>query len=156
MKLNKKIIFAVLMVIALAAMFLPVAQFPENTGEIEKQQGKVDSAQTQPQRWIDGGKKSEADIQKQRDKVQKEQDKLDALLAEQEAASGEAGGGLSYALLPGQLPADIEVDMSVVNQYKLYETWNMADNERISEVWNFQPFYLCVWAGWCWRWFLSC
>ena len=87
MKSAKKIIFAVLMIITLLAMFLPIAQFPENTAgalteDIEKQQGKVDSTQTQLQRWIDGGKKSEADIEKQRAKVQKEQDKLDALLAQ--------------------------------------------------------------------------
>ena len=67
MKSATKIAFAVLMVITLLAMFLPIAQFRENTagalsGDIEKQQGKVDSAQTQLQRWIDGGKKSEADI----------------------------------------------------------------------------------------------
>ena len=96
MKSATKIAFAVLMVITLLAMFLPIAQFHENTagalsGDIEKQQGKVDSAQTQLQRWIDGGKKSEADIEKQRKKVQKEQDKLDALLAQQAEASS-AGG----------------------------------------------------------------
>ena len=152
MKPVKKMIFAALIAIALLAMFLPVAEFPENTAgalndEIVKQQGKVDSAATQLQRWIDGGKKSEADIQKQRDKVQKEQDKLDALLAEQEASSNNSGSGLSYALLPGKLPAELEIDMSVVNQYKLYESWNMANNERISEEWNFAPLYACIWAA---------
>ena len=94
MKSATKIAFAVLMIITLLAMFLPVAQFPENTagalsGDIEKQQGKVDSAQTQLDRWIAGGKKSEADINKQRDKVAKEQAKLDELIAQQEAASSE-------------------------------------------------------------------
>ena len=53
--------------------------------DIEKQQGKVESAETQLQRWIDGGKKSEAEIQKQRDKVQKEKDKLDIVKTVQEA-----------------------------------------------------------------------
>lgn len=46
---------------------------------IDKQVKKVESAEVQLQRWIDGGKKSEADIQKQREKVQKEKDKLEEL-----------------------------------------------------------------------------
>ena len=152
MKLNRKIIYLVFMAIAIIGMFLPVATFYDDTSasmaaDIEKQQGKVESAQTQLQRWIDGGKKSEAEIQKQRDKVQKEQDKLDALIAEQEAASGEEAGGLDYSFLPGKLPAELEIDMTVVNQYKLYESWNMSGGERINEEWTFSPFYLCVWLA---------
>ncbi len=139
MKLNKKIIFAVLMVITLIAMFLPVAQFPENTAgalseDITKQQEKVDSAEKQLQRWIDGGKKSEEDIQKQRDKVQKEKDKLDALLAKQEEEANAAGGGQSYSFLPSGLPAELEIDQTVINQYKVYDT-------------NFPAYYGCVWAA---------
>ena len=87
MKTNRKIVYFIFIAIAIVGMFLPIATFYDNSAaslvaDIEKQQGKVDSAQTQLDRWIAGGKKSEADIQKQRDKVQKEQDKLDALLAE--------------------------------------------------------------------------
>ena len=139
MKKTRKIIFLALMVITIIAMFLPVASFNDNsaaalTGDIEKQQGKVDSAQTQLQRWIDGGKKSEADIQKQRDKVAKEQGKLDELLAQQAAASGDSQNGLSYSLLPGKLPAELEIDMQVVNQYKTYQ-------------WNFEAYYACIWAA---------
>ena len=137
MKSAKKIIFAVLMIITLLAMFLPIAQFPENTAgalteDIEKQQGKVDSAATQLQRWIDGGKKSEADIEKQKAKVQKEQDKLDALIAQQEAASNDSANGLSYSLLPGQLPSELQIDEFVKNQYKLYQE-------------EFPAYYACVW-----------
>ena len=100
MKKTRKIIFLVLMAITILAMFLPVASFNDNssaalTEDIEKQQGKVDSAQTQLDRWIAGGKKSEADIQKQRDKVAKEQTKLDELLAQQAAATGDSQSGLS-------------------------------------------------------------
>ena len=139
MKKTRKIIFVVFILIAIAAMFLPVATFNDNSSasmaaDIEKQQGKVDSAQTQLDRWIAGGKKSEADIQKQRDKVAKEKEKLDALLAEQAAASSEKGAGLSYAFLPGQLPSELEIDMQVVNQYKLYN-------------WNFPVYYGCIWAA---------
>ena len=139
MKNTRKIIFLVFIVIAIVGMFLPIATFNDNSAnslaaDIEKQQGKVDSAQTQLDRWIAGGKKSEADIQKQRDKVQKEQDKLDALVAQQAAASGENAGGLSYALLPGKLPADLQIDMTVVNQYKLYD-------------WNYNVYYGCIYAA---------
>ena len=139
MKKTRKIIFLVFMALTIVAMFLPVASFNDNSSasmaaDIEKQQGKVDSAATQLQRWIDGGKKSEADIQKQRDKVQKEQDKLDELLAQQAAASSQSGSGLSYSLLPGKLPAELEIDMQVVNQYKTYQ-------------WNYEVYYACVWAA---------
>ena len=152
MKQTRKIIYLIFMAIAILGMFLPIATFHDNSAaslsvDIEKQQGKVDSAQTQLDRWIAGGKKSEAEIQKQRDKVAKEQAKLDALLAEQEAASGEAAAGLTYSLLPGKLPAEMEVDTFIVNQYKLYDKWNMSNGSRISENWNFSPYYISVWAA---------
>ena len=138
MKQVRKIICLAFLAVAILGLFLPIATFNENTAgalatDIEKQQGKVDSAATQLQRWIDGGKKSEADIQKQRDKVQKEQDKLDALLAQQAEAAGQSAEGLSYALLPNQLPAGLEIDMQVVNQYKVYN-------------WNFPVYYACTWV----------
>ena len=138
MKKTRKLIFLVFIAIAIVGMFLPIATFNDNsaaslTADIEKQQGKVDSAQSQLDRWIAGGKKSEADIQKQRDKVAKEQDKLDALVAQQAAASNESKSGLSYALLPGKLPAELEIDMVVVNQSKGY-------------TWNFDLYYACIWA----------
>ena len=139
MKRSLKIVFVVLMLIAVAAMFLPVASFNDDSSaamaaDIEKQQGKVDSAQTQLDRWIAGGKKTEAEIQKQKDKVAKEQAKLDELIAQQEAASSESGSGIPYALLPGKLPAELEIDMQVVNQYKVYQ-------------WNFPAYYACIWAA---------
>ena len=137
MKPARKIVFLVFIAIAILAMFLPIATFNDNSSasmaaDIEKQQGKVDSAQTQLQRWIDGGKKTPEEIEKQKAKVQKEQDKLDALIAEQEAASSESASGLGYSLLPGKLPAELEIDMFVVNQYKLYD-------------WNFSVYYTCIW-----------
>ena len=139
MKQIRKIIILIFIAIAIIGMFLPIASFHDNSSasmaaDIEKQQGKVDSAQTQLQRWIDGGKKSEADIQKQRDKVAKEQAKLDALLEEQASASDESASGLSYSLLPGKLPAELEIDMQVVNQYKLYD-------------WNYDVYYGCIWGA---------
>lgn len=50
--------------------------------DIEKQRGRVESAEMQLQRWIDGGKKSEENIEKQRNKVQREKEKLAALEAQ--------------------------------------------------------------------------
>ena len=152
MKQTRKIICLVFIAIAIIGMFLPIASFQDNSSaslgeDIKKQEGKVESAETQLQRWIDGGKKSEADIQKQRDKVQKEKDKLQALLDQQASAGDESASGLSYALLPGKLPAELEVDMTVVNQYKLYESWNMAQSERIHDKWTFDPYYVCIWVA---------
>ena len=139
MKITRKIIFLVFIAITLIAMFLPVASFNDNSSvsiaaDIEKQQGKVDSAQTQLDRWIAGGKKSEEDINKQKAKVDKEQAKLDELLAQQAAATGDSGAGIKYAMLPNKLPAELEIDMQVVNQYKTYQ-------------WNFDTFYICSWAA---------
>ena len=126
MKPVKKIVILVLMAVTLIAMFLPVATFKQDSAglmgeEVSKQQSKVESAQKQLDRWIAGGKKSEAEIQKQRDKVQKEQEKLDALTAELEAASQESGSGIHYALLPSELPGELELDQTVINQYKTYD-----------------------------------
>ena len=59
--------------------------------EIERQKVKVESAETQLQRWIAGGKKSETDIAKLKDKVQREKEKLQELeeeLRKLEEASG--------------------------------------------------------------------
>ena len=152
MKPTRKIVFLVFIAIAIIGMFLPIATFHDNSSaslsvDIEKQQGKVDSAETQLKRWIDGGKKSEEDIQKQRDKVQKEKDKLQVLLDQQVSAGDESASGLSYAFLPGKLPAELQIDMSVVNQYKLYEQWNMQNQERVSSEWNFSPYYICIWGA---------
>lgn len=155
MKPIRKIICLAFIAIAILSLFLPVATFHDNSSnalaaDIVKQQGKVESAQTQLDRWIAGGKKSEADIQKQRDKVQKEQEKLDALIAQQEAASANAGNsGLRYSFLPGQLPSELEIDMQVVNQYKLYDSWNMSNNQRVSSEWQFTSYNVCIWAVLC-------
>ena len=66
MKPIRKIIVLAFIAIAILAMFLPVATFHDNsanalTADIEKQEGKVKSAQDQLDRWINGGKKSEAE-----------------------------------------------------------------------------------------------
>lgn len=140
MKPVKKIIILALMVITLIAMFLPVATFHQDVSgaaneEIAKQQSKVESAQKQLDRWIAGGKKSEAEINKQKAKVQKEQEALDALLAEQEANAGQENGeAVNYALLPTELPNVLELDQTVINQYKVYDP-------------NFPVFYTVRWVA---------
>ena len=139
MKQTRKIIVLVFLAIAVIGMFLPVATFNDNSSaamgeDIAKQQSKVDSAQSQLDRWIAGGKKTEAEIQKQKDKVAKEQAKLDELMAQQASAASGEENGLSYSLLPGKLPEELQIDMTVVNQYKLYQ-------------WNFPVYYACVWAA---------
>ena len=140
MKPVKKYIIIALMVLTLVAMFLPVASFNQDVSgaaneQIAKQQEKVESAQKQLDRWIAGGKKSEKEIEKQKAKVQKEQETLDALIAEQEANAGqEAGGGISYAILPSELPSELEIDQTVINQYKVYNT-------------NFPAYYTIRWVA---------
>lgn len=139
MKKLTKIITLVLLLVTIGLMFAPIATFSDNSAnslaaDIEKQEGRVDDAQKKLDRWVSEGKKSADDIEKQKTKVQKEQDKLDALLAEQEAASDDKSTGLSYALLPGKLPAELEIDMQVVNQYKVYQA-------------NFDAYYICVWTA---------
>ena len=139
MKQTGKIVFLFFMAIALVGMFLPVATFHENIfasigADIDRQDEKVDSAETQLQHWIDDGKKSEDEIRKQQDLVQKEKDQLQALIEEQANVDTESVSGLGYSLLPGRLPEALEIDLSVVNQYKLYD-------------WNDPVYYGCVWAA---------
>ena len=138
MKSTQKIVSLVLIAITIVCLFLPIARFHENsagalTADIEKQQGKVTRAQEALERHKSGGK-DEATLKKDQEKVDKEQAALDALIAQQEAAAGEAGSdGLSYSLLPGKLPQELELDMQVINAYKLYEA-------------NFDGFYIVIWS----------
>ena len=121
MKKLTKLICVLLLVIAAVAMFMPIATFEDNTAaalqeEIDKQTGRLESEQAKLQRYIDGGK-SEKDITKQQEKVAKQQKKVDDLLLEQqELASAASASGLTYALMDLALPAEIAVDMQIVNQ----------------------------------------
>jgi len=74
----------------------------ENIGtasDLKKQKEKLETAKTQLERWIAGGKKSEADIQKQREKIAKETKKLEEMESVLAETQGEdfiipAGTGL--------------------------------------------------------------
>jgi len=133
-KINIKIVFTVLLLISITAMFLPIAHFNDNSAasmqaDIDKQADKVTSAQTQLDRWIEGGKKSEADINKQRDKVAKEQGKLDELLAKQAAMSESNASGIAYAFLPNALPLT-DLQLQVTAQYAV----NAAAQSKLSNA----------------------
>jgi len=61
-------------------------------------------------------KKQDA-VYKQLGKVNKEQVGVNALLAQkEELEKSEAASGIQYAMLPGKLPAEIQIDMQIVNQ----------------------------------------
>ena len=139
MKQKNLIIYVVLILLSLACMFMPIATFEDNAdasmaADIEKQQGRVESAEATLQRHIEAGR-DDATLAKDQEKIDKEQQKLDALLAEQEAAAGnDAADGLSYSLLPGKLPAELELDQAVINQYQTYQA-------------NFPVYYGCIYAA---------
>ena len=127
MKTNRRIAVIVRMLITLVSMFLPVAHFKDRSSEaikedIAKQEERVASAQAKLDRDTKSGK-DEAALNKQRDKIAKEQTKLDELLAKQaEAEKNSKESGLSYSLLPGKLPIgkELSLDAQVINAYKIY------------------------------------
>jgi len=114
-------ICALLLIVTVGLMFMPIATFEDNSAaalqeEIDKHTGRLESEQAKLQRYKDQGK-AQKDIDKQVTKVEKQQAKVDELLAEQAALAAQAGqSGLKYAMLPGQLPAEIEINMQVVNE----------------------------------------
>ena len=124
MKQRTTLVFVILMALTVITMFLPLCSFHDNSAaaldaDIAKQQGRVESAQAKYDRDEKAGKyENDADARaKQQAKIDKEQAKVDALLAEKEAAASNADAdGISYSLLPGKLPAELEIDMQIVNQ----------------------------------------
>jgi len=116
-----RLICALLLIATACLMFMPIATFEDNSAaalqeEIDKQVGRLESEQAKLQRYIDQGK-AQKDLDKQQTKIDKQQAKVDELLAEQAAqAENAAESGLKYALMPGKLPAEIEINMQVVNE----------------------------------------
>ncbi len=139
MKRNFRIVYAALMLLTMLCMFLPIASFEDNSAgaiaaDIKKQEERVESAKAKLERDTNSGKDQEA-LDKQKAKIDKEQAELDELIAQQQAVlSGGSQAGLSYAMLPGQLPSELEIDMEVVNAYKTYNA-------------NFEAYYTCVWLA---------
>ena len=121
MKPIRRIIYTILIALSILCMFMPIATFEDNTidaiqEEITKQEGNVKRAEdklVREQKKAD----NEKGIAKQQEKVDKEKAELDELLAQKAELEGaESAAGLKYSLLPNKLPADIQVDMQIVNQ----------------------------------------
>ena len=116
-----RLLCAILLIVSAFLMFVPVATFEDNSAaalqeEIDKQIGRLESEQAKLQRYVDQGKK-QAELDKQQTKIDKQQAKVDELLAEQAALADQAGqSGLKYAIMPGKLPAEIQINMQVVNE----------------------------------------
>ena len=141
MKKTRNLIAVILLLITAFLLFVPVATFEDNSAdamleEIDKQAGKVEREQAKWDRDNASGKKTQEQMDKQQAKIDKEQAELDALKAEYEAlTSGSANSGIKYALLPSKLPAEIQVDMTVVNA-----------NAGVYPV-NFTLHYVLVWVA---------
>lgn len=80
--------------------------------------------------------KTQDAVYKQLGKVNKEQEGVNALLAQKEALeNADSASGLKFALLPAKLPAEIQIDMQIVNQGgALYPT-------------SFTDLYVAIWLG---------
>lgn len=138
MKTQKKIASLILIAITILCMFLPIARFEDNSAnslgeDIAKQQDKLQRAQDKLDRYVSGNKDADT-IEKQQKQVDKEQSKLDELIAQQESADKSEADALTYSLLPGKLPAELELDQQVINQYGLYNA-------------NFPTFYRFIWIA---------
>ena len=138
MKKKIKLVSLALIALTIVLMFLPIAKFEDHSADslsedIAKQEDKLQRAKDKYDRYVSGGKDADT-LAKQQKQVDKEQGKLDELLAQQSAASGETVDALSYSLLPGKLPAALELDQQVINNYKLYQA-------------NFDSFYACIWCA---------
>ena len=143
MSKTKKIIFVVLMLATLALMFVPIAKFHDNSADslsadITKQEKRVQEAKDKLDRWKEAGT-HQKDYEKQEAKITSEQEKLDALIAQSQEESGESES-LSYAFLPGKLPAELEMDTALLNQ-----TMNLETNQTIYPQ-NLTPYYVMLWV----------
>ena len=80
--------------------------------------------------------KTQDAVYKQLGKVNKEQVNVNELLAQKaELEQADSASGLTFALLPGKLPAEIQLDMQIINQGgALYPT-------------SFTDFYVAIWVG---------
>ena len=138
MSKTKKLIVVVLMLATLALMFLHVAKFHDNSADslsadIAKQEKRVQEAKDKLDRWKEAGT-HEKDYEKQEAKIASEQEKLDALIAQSQEESEESES-LSYSLLPGKIPSEIQMDTALLNQ-----TMNQETNQTIYPQ-DLTPYY---------------
>ncbi len=103
--------------------------------KILRQQAVIDAMAAEGADVADVQKKQDA-VYKQLGKVNKEQVGVNALLVQKaELENSDSASGLKFALLPAKLPADIQLDMQVVNQGgAVYPT-------------SFTDFYAAIWLG---------
>ena len=145
MKTRNKIIFTALILATIVFLFVPICHFSDNSSnameaDITKQEKRVQEAKEKLDRWLEGGTKSESDIEKQKKKIASEQEKLDALLAEAAAASGEESAGLTYSLINGKLPEEIQLNKELLNKY----IKNQETGETIYPQ-DFSFYYISIW-----------
>ncbi len=138
MKKHIRLVSLALILVTMACMFLPIARFEDHSADslsedIEKQQDKLQRAQDKYDRYVAGGKDAETLAKPQR-QVDKEPEKLDALLEQQGASDGSKVDALTYSLLPGKLPEQLELDQQVINNYKLYDA-------------HFENYYVLIWLA---------
>ncbi len=138
MKKRIRLISLALLLITMICMFLPIARFEDHSADslsedIAKQEDKLQRAKDKYDRYVSGGKDADT-LAKQQKQVDKEQSKLDELLAQQSGAAGDKIDALTYSLLPGKLPSVLELDQQVINNYKLYDA-------------GFGNYYMFIWAA---------
>lgn len=141
MKRTAKLIMAVLLILSIAAMLLPVASFKDNSAgameeDIAKQLDKVQRAETQLENWKANGKDQKS-LDKQAEKVKKEQDKLQELYDAQAALAGE-NEALSYRFMDFKLPEELEIDKATVN------AWLINGSPLFNT--NYTTFSYTIWA----------
>lgn len=153
MKLKQSIACILLLVITIGLMFVPFATFKDGTidsmnAEIDKQQSRLESEQAKYDRYVDQGKQ-QADLEKQMVKVEKQQAKVDELVAERDAALANASAsGLTFALLPGRIPAEIQLDMKVINaQSGVYPVEEKLDESGNVLVPEFNTLYISIYIA---------
>lgn len=125
MKRTRWLAASALLLISLVMMFLPVAEFPDDAiglaqADIDKYTKRVSEYQATYDRYVKQGEKKEK-LDKQQAKIDKAKATLDEYIAKaEELKTAGSGGGFSYALLPGRLPADIGFDQKRINESKIY------------------------------------
>ncbi len=138
MKKKIRLISMALLLVSMICMFLPIAKYEDHSADslsedIAKQEDKLQRAKDKYDRYVSGGKDADT-LAKQQKQVDKEQAKLDELIAQQSGADGSKLDALHFSLLPGKLPEQLALDQQVINNYGLYRA-------------NFDSFYPLIWAA---------
>ena len=122
MKKLATILSVILLLATVACMFLPIATFEDNTifailEDIEKQEGRVESAQAKYDRDFANPKKTQKDHDKNQAKIDKETEKLNELLAEK--AASDSAKEAARALRPSSDPRQVMERLAETTDAKL-------------------------------------